>query len=321
MADQPSTISPVKLGLAVAWPAFWTGVPAKFVVVLLLLAAGLHPWEMPGLAFLLLLSIPVDIWATGLSARTVFLERLRVNPQPSLGLTLWWQGAAFSAVYLPIAYVVETQTAGLAKGITEKIMEIEILKSLPVAERIGIDLTMWGSVAAVMLLVLILAWLSIFGWIVRRQAILAAPSDASYQALVRQWDLSRVPADQPLLLTAFTATGVLLIVLFWGFLPATTPHPHELYKKEAPKPVHQLKPVEALQKSEKLLAQAEATVQSLEEKAKEEETKGKGKGKAKDQSKGAAGKNGAGAKVEPAKAAAAARPDHADAHAADGHKH
>ena len=63
MTGQASNMSSVKLGLAVAWPAFWTGVPIKIVIALLLLAMGLYPWEMPGLAFLLLLSIPIDIWA------------------------------------------------------------------------------------------------------------------------------------------------------------------------------------------------------------------------------------------------------------------
>ena len=78
-------ISSVKLGLLVAWPAFWIGVPLKLVLSLLLLAMGLHPWEMPGLAFLLLLSIPIDIWALGLSARTVFLERLRLQAPEGVG--------------------------------------------------------------------------------------------------------------------------------------------------------------------------------------------------------------------------------------------
>src|ERR1044071_8914518 len=104
MADQPSSISPVKLGLAVTWPAFWTGVPIKIVIALILLAFGKHPWEMPGLAFLILLSIPIDIWALGLSARTVFLERLRLDPPDGLGLTLWAQIAALTAVYAPLAW-------------------------------------------------------------------------------------------------------------------------------------------------------------------------------------------------------------------------
>lgn len=280
MTEQPVNMSPVKLGLAVAWPALWTGVPVKIIVVLLLLAAGLHPWEPVGLAFLLLLSIPIDIWAVGLSARTIFLERLRVQPSEGLGLALWWKGMLLNVLYFPLAYLLESQTKAVAKAVAGHIMEIEFIKAWPVAERISIELTLWGSVSTVMLLLLVLGWLFLFGKIVNQHAAAAQPSDASYQALVRQWDLMRVPSDQPLLLTAFTISGVLLVFLLWGFMPATTPHPHEQYKKEEVKAPPPIKPVEVLQKSEKLLTQAEGAVQALEEqKAKEEADQSKNKGK------------------------------------------
>ncbi|HET8580113.1 MAG TPA: hypothetical protein VFL31_03865, partial [Nitrospiraceae bacterium] len=187
-------MSSVKLGLAVAWPAFWTGVPIKIVIALLLLAMGLDPWEMPGLAFLLLLSIPIDIWALDLSARTVFLERLHLQPPALVGLTLWWQATLFSTLYLPIAYLIESQTVAGSKAAAGRILQLELLKSLPVPERIGIELTMWGSVAAAVLLVLVLGWLFGFGRIVSRRVAAASPAAEPYQALVRQWDLLRVPA-------------------------------------------------------------------------------------------------------------------------------
>lgn len=278
MTGQASNMSSVKLGLAVAWPAFWTGVPIKIVIALLLLAMDLHPWEMPGLAFLLLLSIPIDIWALDLSSRTVFLERLRLQPPAQLGLTLWWQATLFNAVYLPIAYLIENQTVSGAKAAAGRILQVELLGSLPVPERIGIELTMWGSVAAVVLLALALGWLFGFGRIVGKQVAAARSVAEPYQALVRQWDLLRVPADQPLVLTVFVATGVTLVVLFWAFIPVTTPHPHELYQKPQEKVVPPLKPAEALQKTEKLIEQAEGALQALEAKAK----KGKGKAAAPD---------------------------------------
>lgn len=293
--DQASSMSSLKLGLAVAWPAFWTGVPIKVVVILLLLAMGLPPWELPGLAFLLLLSIPIDIWALSLSAKTVFLERLRAEPPNAIGLTLWWQAALVSTVYLPVAYVIESQTVAGAKAVVGTIMEIELLKSLPVAERIGLELTLWGSVATVVLLALVLGWLFVFGRIVRKQAIVASPSDEPYQALVRQWDLLRVPADQPLLLTVFVGTGVALVVLFWAFMPVTTPHPHEDYKKPV-KGEALFKPTEALQKTEKLIVQAESAVQALEAKAKQA-SKGKGKGTGKETAKPKAQPTSIGAKT------------------------
>ncbi len=302
MTDQPSNMSSVKLGLAVAWPAFWTAIPAKIAFVLILLSAGLHPWEGAGLALLLLLSIPVDIWALGVSARTVFLERLRLQPPDSLGLTLWWQSTLLNVLYLPLGYFIESATKGGAKAVAEKIMEIELIKGLPVAERISLELTLWGSVASVMLVLLVLGWLFLFGWIVRRQAAGARATDESYQGLVREWDLMRVPADQPLLLTLFTASGVVLVLLFWAFMPVTTPHPHELYKKEPVKAAPPFKPAEALQKTEKLIAQAEVAVQALEEKAQEEakaQEKGKGKSRGKEKEKGP-GKEAAGPQAKPA---------------------
>lgn len=280
MTEQSVNMSPVKLGLAVAWSALWTGVPAKVVVALLLLAAGLHPWETAGLAFLLLLSIPIDIWAVGLSARTIFLERLRLQPPDGLGVALWWKGMVLNVIYFPLAYIIESQTKAVAKAVTGNIMEIEFVKAWPVAERISIELTLWSSVATVMLILLILGWLFLFGKIVGRHAAGSQPAEASYQALVRQWDLMRVPSDQPLVLTAFTATGVLLVLLFWGFMPVTTPHPHEQYKKEEVKAPPPIKPAEVLQKNEKLLAQAEGALLALEEKkAKEEAEQSKNKGK------------------------------------------
>ena len=259
MTGQASDMSSVKLGLAVAWPAFWTGVPIKIVIALLFLAMGLYPWEMPGLAFLLLLSIPIDIWALDLSAKTVFLERLRLQPPARVGVTLWWQAMLLYALYLPIAYLIESQTVAGAKAVAGRVFELELLKSLPVPE--------WGSVAAVVMLTLVVGWLFGFGRIVEKQAATAKPAPEPYQALVRQWDLLRVPADQPLLLTVFAATGVTLVVLFWAFMPVTTPHPHELYQKPQGRVAPPLKPAEALQKTEKVIAQAELAVQALEAKA------------------------------------------------------
>ena len=278
MTGQPTHMSPVKLGLAVAWPAFWTGVPIKIVLGLLLLAMGQHPWEFPGLAFLLLLSIPVDIWAVGLTGRTVFLERLGAQPPASLGLTLWWQGAALYATYGSLACFLERQTIAGSQAVAAKIMDSELLKAVPVAERISIELVLWGSVSAVVLLALTLGGLFLFGKLVQRQADAASPASAPYAARVHQWDLMRVPADQPLMLTVFTATGVALVLLLWAFMPVTTPHPHESYKQDEKKAAPVLKPTDALQKAERVLTQAEMSVQALETKAK----KSKGKAAAPD---------------------------------------
>lgn len=276
----------IKLGLAVVWPAFWTGVPIKIVLVLLYLAAGLHPWEMPGLAFLLLLSIPIDIWALNLASRTVFLERLRLEPPDGLGLTLWCQIAALTVIYGPIAYLIETQTIAIGKTVTDWVLDL--IKGIPVAERISIELVLWGSVATVVLLLLVVGWLYGVGWIVQRQARAARPSQVPYPAVVQRVDLLRIPADQPLTLIVFVGSGVLLVLLLWAFMPVTTPHPHEEYKKaaETAKTPKALKPAEVFQKTETVIAQAESSVQALEAKAKNQST-----------DKGNAGKGKAGAKA------------------------
>jgi hypothetical protein len=313
MSGPASNISAIKLGLLVAWPAFWIGVPLKLVISLLLLAMGMHPWELPGLAFLLVLSIPIDIWALNLSTKTVFLERLRMKAPDSAGLAVWWQAMLLNAIYLPILYVVGGGAVSISKSIAAWILEF--FKEIPVAERISIELVLWGTPATIALLVLVLGWLYFFGKIVKRQAVTAVPGDAAFTSIVRQWDLMRVPADQPLVLTAITAVGVFLVLLLWAFMPVTTPHPHESEKKDVAK-VPVFKPTDVLQKTEKVIAKAEAAVQSLEEKAATESTKdekGKGKPVAKDTPKPGT------ESVKPMKAAVAPEKEHS--HGAEDHKH
>lgn len=275
MANQAPDISSVKLGLAVAWPAFWTGVPIKVVLALLLLAMGLHPWEGGGLIALLILSIPIDIWALNLAAKTVFLERLRLDPPASVGLTLWWQAALMSAVYLPVASFVQKGVVAGAKSMTEHILAIQLFEKLPIAERISIELTLWGSVATVVLIALILGWLFLVGRLVRREAGQASPAADSYQGLVRRWDLMRIPGDQTLQVTVFAAVGVVLVLCFWGFMPVTTPHPHEDYAVEQ-KEAERFIPSKALEEAETKLLQVEVKLEELEK-----DSAGSAKGKAK----------------------------------------
>ena len=288
MSGPASNVSAIKLGLLVAWPAFWIGVPLKLVISLLLLAMGLHPWEMPGLAFLLLLSIPIDIWALNLSAKTVFLERLRMKAPESAGLTIWWQAMVLNAIYLPIFYVVGGGAISVSKSIAAWILGF--FKEIPVAERISIELVLWGTPASIAMLVLLLGWLYFFGKIVKRQAAMGLSGDTAFSNVVRQWDLMRVPADQPLVLTAITSAGVFIVLLLWAFMPVTTPHPHESERKEVVKtPI--FKPTDALQKTEKAIAKAESALQSLEEKAATEthkDEKGQGKSAAKEAAKSGA---------------------------------
>jgi hypothetical protein len=128
------------------------------------------------------------------------------------------------------------------------------------------------------LIVLLLIGVSLVGRIIRSTAQAAPSVSDSYQNVVKRWDMMRVPADQGLLFTAVTLAGVVLAVLFWAALPVTTPHPHECCQKPVVKAVPPFKPIEALNKGEKMIAQLEVQLDALEkQKAETEKDKGKGK--------------------------------------------
>ena len=318
-------MSPTKIGLGVLWPAFWTGLPIKLAVAVLFLALGIMQFETRlGLAFLMLLaspvtvfalpiitmgleshigegvgipllflmSIPVDIWALGVVGRTFFLEKLRKEPPDGLGLTLWWKGALVGAVFLPLLWLVVGTVTSTAIEMAHSLMEMDLFKGIPVAERISIELALWGSVSTAVLLVLLLIGLSLVGRMIRGTAQGAPAATDTYQGLVTRWDLMRVPADQSLMLTAVTGAGVVLSLLFWASLPVTTPHPHECCKKPDVKPQPPFKPLDALNKDEKLIAQISTQVEALEkQKAEAEADKSKGKAKAGKQATPPAAKN------------------------------
>jgi hypothetical protein len=314
MTDERESMSPTKIGLGVLWPAFWTGLPFKMAFVLVFLAMGMmhfeariglaflmllaspvtvfalpiismglesHIGEGVGIALLFLISIPIDIWAMGVVSRTFFLEKFRKEPPDGLGLTLWWKSALVGAIFLPILWFIVGTVTSTAIDMAHSLMEMEMLKGIPVAERISIELTIWGSVALGVLIILLLIGVSLVGRIIRSTASASAPITDSYQAVVTRWDLMRVPADQGLMLTALTGTGVVLSLLFWAALPVSTPHPHECCKPPEVKVQRPVNPLEALNKDEKLIAQISAQVEALEKQKAEEAAKEKGKGKAK----------------------------------------
>jgi hypothetical protein len=311
MSDERESLSPTRIGLGVLWPAFWTGLPFKLAFALVFFAMDLmhfenrlglaffmllsspvtvfalpiismglesHIGEGVGIAFLFLLSIPIDIWALNLVGRTYFLEKFRKEPPEGLGVTLWWKCAVVGAVFLPLLWLIVGTVTSTAISMTHSLLDLELFKGVPVAERIGIELSLWGSVSAGALIVLLLIGVSLVGRIIRSTAETARPLSDSYQRVVTRWDLMRVPADQGLMFTALTLGGVVLSVLFWAALPVTTPHPHECCKKPEVKAEPPFKPLEALNKDEKMIAQLEVQVDALEkQKAEAEKDKGKGK--------------------------------------------
>jgi len=270
-------MSNTKLGLLILWPAFWTGFPIKMVIALLLLAAHLHPWEGSGLFLLMVFSIPIDIWALGLCARTVLIDRLKVDPQPGVGPNLWIRWTIFSALVLPLIMMVMGGVTDVAKSTVSSIIESfkeHIYPTLPVAEQISLELVMWGSVASVVLIVCMVGWLFGLGWLAQSVVKNAKPLDGTEEDQANFWDNLRIPADQPLLLTAFTGAGVILVFIFWGILPSTTPHPHEEYvytfeKKE----VMVVEPKKVLKEAEQVLAKAELVVKKIQEEKNENSEK------------------------------------------------
>ena len=314
MTEERDSMSPTKIGLGVLWPAFWTGLPLKMAFVLVFLAMGMmhfegriglaflmllaspvtvfalpiismglesHIGEGAGIALLFLVSVPIDIWAMGVVSRTYFLEKFRKEPPDGLGLTLWWKSALVGAIFLPILWFIVGTVTSTAIEMVHSLMEIEMFKGVPVAERISIELTIWGSVASAVLIILLLIGVSLVGRIIRSTASASPSVSDSYQGVVTRWDLMRVPADQGLMLTALTGTGVVLSLLFWAALPVSTPHPHECCKPPDVKAQGPLNPLDALNKNEKMIAQISAQVEALEKQKAEESAKEKGKGKAK----------------------------------------
>ena len=262
-------MSNIKLGLLVFWPTFWTGFPIKLAFGLLMLAAHMHPWEGTGLFLLLLISIPIDIWALGLCARTVFIDRLKVDPPPGFAPNLWIRWAVFSAIALPLIKIIVSGTTGVAKSTTSSIVHSikeGLYPTLPVAEQITLELVMWGSVASAVLILCILGWLYGLGWLTQSFVKNSTPLQGSEAERANFWDSLRIPADQPLLLTAFTGAGVVLVFVFWALLPSTTPHPHEEYEYISTGPKEEkVVPKKVLKEAEKVLAKAELVVKKLEE--------------------------------------------------------
>ena len=319
MADESESMSPTSIGLGVLWPACWTGLPIKLVFALLAMAMGLmqfegrlaiaflmllaspvtvfavpiitltfdsHFGEGIGMPLLFLLSIPIDIWALGVVSRTFLLERLRKEPPAGLGLALWWKSALVGAFFMPVMWFLVSTVTEVAISTSRSLAEMESLRfvfstGLPIAERIGLEVMVWGSVASAVLIVLLVIGVSIIGRIIRRTAEAARPAPENYQGLITRWDLERVPADQGLLLTTFTVAGVVLSLLFWAVLPVTTPHPHECCKKPEAKVQPPFKPLETLNRDEQLIARLAAQVDVLEQQKAEAEAgkneKGTGK--------------------------------------------
>jgi hypothetical protein len=120
------------------------------------------------------------------------------------------------------------------------------------------------------------------GRIIRGTVESASHAPENYQGLITRWDLMRVPADQGLMLTVLSAVAVLLSVLFWSSIPVYTPHPHDCCKKPEVQGTPSFKPLETLNKDEKMLAHLAAQVELLvEQRAKNEPEKGRNKEKGK----------------------------------------
>ena len=319
MAEERESMSPTKIGFGILWSACSTGIPIKAVFAVMAMTLGLVHFEGRfGLAFLMLLaspvtvfaapaimaiydthfgegiglplifgaSIPIDIWALGLVGRTFFLERLKKEPpHDGLGFAIWWRTALIGTLIMPILWGVVSKVTETAISASHSLADMEALRhiydtGLPVAERIGLELTVWGSISSAVLFILSVIGVSVLGQAIRRIAEDCRQAPENYQGLVTRWDLMRVPNDQGLLLTSLAGAGVVFSLVFWTILPVTTPHPHECCAKQEVQVEPVYKPVEALNKNTQRLAVVAAQVEAMEKQ--KSETKGqkeKGKGK------------------------------------------
>jgi hypothetical protein len=319
MAEERESMSPTKIGFGILWSACWTGIPIKAVFAVMAMTMGLVHFEGRfGLAFLMLLaspvtvfaapaimaiydthfgegiglplifgaSIPIDIWALGLVGRTFFLERLKKEPpHDGLGFSIWWRTALIGTLIMPILWGVVSRVTETAISASHTLADTEALRhiydtGLPVAERIGLELTVWGSISSAALFILAAIGVSVLGQAIRRLAEDCRSAPENYQGLVTRWDLMRVPNDQGLLLASLAGAGVVFSLVFWTVLPVTTPHPHECCAKPEVQAEPVYKPVDSLNKNTQRLAAMTAQVEAMEKQ--KSETKGpneKGKGK------------------------------------------
>jgi len=326
MANERDPMSPTKIGLGVLWPTCWTALPIKLGFALLAFALGWlelegrlglaflmllgspvtilavpliavtlegHFGEGIGLPLLFLLSIPIDIWAFGVVGKTYFLERFRKEPPDGLGFTLWWKSAVVGAFFLPVMWFIVSLVTEISVSTSHSLSQMESLRhifhtGLPIAERIGLEVTIWGTVSFIVLIVLLTIGISWIGRIIRDVASVAQPSSDNYQTLITRWDLMRVPSDQAMFMTAVAGVGIVFCMLFWVMLPITTPHPHECCQKEEVKAQPPFKPLEVLTRTEQEIAQIEALVLAVEqsqEPGKNAKERGKGKGEGKSESR------------------------------------
>jgi hypothetical protein len=186
---------------------------------------------------------------------------------------------------MPILWGIVSRVTETAISASHSIADMEALRhiydtGLPVAERIGLELTVWGSISSAVLLILSVIAVSVLGQAIRRIAQDCRQVSENYQGLVTRWDLMRVPNDQGLLLASLAGVGVVFSLVFWAILPVTTPHPHECCAKPEVRVEPVYKPVDALNKNTQRLAAVTAQVEAMEKL--KSDTKGqieKGKGK------------------------------------------
>ena len=258
----------IKVAWAICWSAFWTGLPFKLIVAVVLLAMQVHPWEGAGLTALLVISIPIDIWALRLTARTYFLERYSIELEGPIGLKLWWQGAIIGAAFLIASYYVVAAAASIGKQIDEAIVAgiKKVFPEFPIAEQITLDVLVWSIPPLVAGVVLALVALQVYGWRIKRTVESSGrPTAEPFVERVRRWDYYRVPRDQGLMFISFAAVIVMVTIVFWIVLPVTTPHPSEDYKTEVAKPAKPVKTEDMLKRTEASLAKAEAVLNTLEQ--------------------------------------------------------
>jgi hypothetical protein len=278
MIQPVESVSSIKVAWAICWSAFWTGFPFKMIMAVLLLAMQIHPWEGLGLTTLLIVSIPIDIWALGLTARTYFLERHGLELEGPIGPALWWQGAVIGAAFLAVSYFAIGAAVSVGKHLAASIIGAikNVFPQFPIAEQITLELMLWSIPTVLVAILIAMVALQIYGWRIKATVkSTGRRTTAPLAERVRRWDFARVPKDQALLFVSFAGVIVLLTIAFWIVLPVTTPHPSEDYKPKVTKVAKPMKPEEMLRQTETSLTKAEAVLHTLEQEKLKEKTDAK----------------------------------------------
>lgn len=160
----------------------------------------------------------------------------------------------------------------LARSITKSILDMDMLKAMPVAERIGLEFTAWGSAAFVVLLALTFVGLSILGKLVEGRARCRCPTSGrhlsrSHIALGYDPGARRSELD----VDRLHRRGRSIESPILGRASGVDSHPHECCKPATVEAAPPFDAQKSLSKGEKAFKDAELKIAAIEQRTAEDE--------------------------------------------------